>query len=151
MVSLLDELDCLAITEGMPANAIESLARIGVWTSYPAGRVLFHEYDQHRSLHVLCGGTVALEMRVPGHGTQRILSLGRGDLLAWSSILSSGVMTTSAIAMNDVESIDFDAKALLELCERDHEVGYHFMKQVAVALSKRLLATRLQLLDLFRD
>ncbi len=38
---------------------------------------------------------------------------------------------------------------LRQLCNTDFEVGYHVMGQVASALSQRLLATRLQLLDLF--
>lgn len=146
-----EELARLSLTEGMPYALREQLAKIASYQSYPAGRVLFNESDLHHRIYILCSGLVTLEMRVPGHGTQKILTLGRGDLLAWSALLSDGVMTTSAVASEAIDTIEFVTDDLKDLCQQNHEIGYHVMKQVAISLSKRLLATRLQLLDLFRD
>ncbi len=39
----------------------------------------------------------------------------------------------------------------MALCQRDHEVGYHVMRQTVCAMQRRLVATRLQLLDLFAE
>ena len=41
------------------------------------------------------------------------------------------------------------ADRLLSLCEQDAEFGQHVMRWMAQSLSNRLVATRLQLLDLF--
>lgn len=151
MLTLSDELSCLPLTEGMPLAAVERLSHIAQKRAYPAGRVLFNEADQHNRFYILSCGLVSLEMRVPGHGMQKILTLGRGDILAWSGLLSNGFMTTSAVVTEATVAIEFATDGLRELCEQDHEIGYHVMRQVAVSLAMRLLATRLQLLDLFRD
>lgn len=60
-------------------------------------------------------------------------------------------MTSTAVALQPVKTIAFDGDALRQLCERNHEIGYYVMRQLETALSHRLVATRLQLLDLFAD
>ncbi len=144
------ELAGLGLTDGMPPPAVKRFARIAKNNTYPAGKILFNESDRYHQIHIICDGLVTLEMRVPGHGVQKILTLGRGELLGWSALLADGVMTTSAVATEATKTIEFETKELKLLCEQDHEVGYHVMRQVATSLAKRLLATRLQLLDLFR-
>lgn len=141
----------LELTEGMPACAVDQLAQIATLKSYPVGRVLFNESEYHPHLHILCDGLVSMEMRVPGHGVRKILTLGRGELLAWSAFLADGVMTTTAIVAEDTKVVEFLTDDLKSLCEQNHELGYYVMRQVAVSLARRLLATRLQLLDLFQD
>ncbi len=54
----------------------------------------------------------------------------RGELLGWSALLADGVMTTSAVATEATKTIEFETKELKLLCEQDHEVGYHVMRQV---------------------
>lgn len=135
----------------MPARSVERLSQIAKLRLYPVGRVLFSESEHHHSIHVVCRGLVTLEMRIPNHGVQRILTVGSGEILAWSALLADGVMTTSAVVTEETQAIEFIAEDLKALCEQDYELGYHVMRQVAVSLSRRLLATRLQLLDLFRD
>ncbi len=146
-----EELSKLALTNGMPDWTVKQLSHIARWKSYQAGRVLFCESEHHDRIHVLCSGMVTLEMRVPNQGVQKILTLGSGDFLAWSALLTDGVMTTSAVVTQETHVIEFSTKELKALCEQNYELGYHVMRVVAVSLARRLLATRLQLLDLFRD
>ncbi len=77
---------------------------------------MFQESEFHDRIHLLCDGMVRLEMRIPNHETQTIMTLGKGDLLAWSPFLSDGIMTTTAIAMQPTRAIDFNAYRLRELC-----------------------------------
>jgi CRP-like cAMP-binding protein len=113
------------------------------------GQLLFREGQIDNHLYVMLKGQIDLVMQVRHRGSQRILSLGSGDLVAWSALLGSGVMTCSAICLRDARLIAINAKAVAERMEQDHEFGYHFMRMVAMALAHRLTATRLQLLDLF--
>jgi CRP-like cAMP-binding protein len=141
----------MALTRGMSASSIQQLSQIGQCKSYPAGRLIFNESEYHDRLHILCSGMVTLGMRVPNHGVEMILTLGDGEFLAWSALLADGIMTTSAVVTKDTTAIEFSTHDLKVLCEQNYELGYHVMHQVAISLSRRLLATRLQLLDLFRD
>ncbi len=140
----------LSFAAQLPAAALDRLSEIGEFRECKAGEFLFHEGDANRDLYLVVCGHVALDMHVPGRGPVRILTLGPGDLLAWSAIIGRR-MTTSAVTLDETRLIVISADRLDEACRQDHEFGYHWMRNVAVALSRRLLATRLQLLDLFAD
>lgn len=128
---------------------LRQLAQLAEFRRYDAGGLLFYEGAHCGELFVLQSGKVQLQMRVPGRGSIPILTLGPGHLVAWSAVLGSGEMTTSASATEETTAFAFPVSKLKELCEQDHELGHRFMEQLANALARRLVATRLQLLDLF--
>jgi CRP/FNR family cyclic AMP-dependent transcriptional regulator len=114
-----------------------------------AGEVLFDEGDFNPNLYLLAEGRVDLAMKVTGRGWVKILSLSGGDIIAWSAMLGSGRMTCRATCMTSCRLIYWPHEKLEAVCRADTEFGYTWMKFLATALSSRLLATRLQLLDLF--
>jgi CRP-like cAMP-binding protein len=60
-------------------------------------------------------------------------------------------MTASALALEATQVVSIDADELLALCEQNHTLGYQVMRRMSHSLANRLIATRLQLLDLFAD
>lgn len=134
---------------GIPAQWHHSILELAQIRIFAPGDVLFTEGSLHTDFHLVIQGHVRLEMLVPNRGRVPLLTVGPGDALAWSALLSQGTMTTSAIALESVKTAAFPGIQLQQLCERQPEIGFHVMKQMAGALSRRLLATRLQLLDLF--
>lgn len=136
---------------GIPTKLLSLLLPLAHSRQYPPGTVLFKEGEHYLDFHLILDGHVRLDMCVPIRGRIPLLTVGPGDVLAWSALLAKGRMTTSAIAMNPVWTAAFEGPRLQQLCEAHPELGYHVMKQLATALSQRLLATRLQLLDLFGD
>jgi CRP-like cAMP-binding protein len=141
----------LRFSESLPETILERLAAAATLRDFSAESIVFREGTRNDQLMILSKGRVALEMRVPGRQDERLLSLGPGDMLAWSALLGGGGMTTSAIALEDTQVVAISANAALALCESNTDFGYHLMRQVALALANRLVATRLQLLDLFAD
>lgn len=138
----------LELFSKLPESMLRQLAQLAEPRQYIAGGLLFHEGDYGDDLFVLQKGKVQLQMRVPGHGSIPILTLGPGQLAAWSAVLGTGEMTTSATALEDTSVFVLQGSKLRELWEQDHEFGFRFMEQLAGALARRLVATRLQLLDL---
>lgn len=136
---------------GSAPQSVERLSALFRPRSVAAGRHVFREGESVNQIYFITQGEVALEMDVPGRGRQRILSLGAGDLLGWSPLLGGAVMSASAVAMENCELLAAPAKEILALCSADHEVGYHLMTAVAKSLAERLIATRLQLVDLFGE
>jgi CRP/FNR family cyclic AMP-dependent transcriptional regulator len=133
----------------IPAPLIGLLAGLARERTYSAGAVLFAEGTLHDDFHLVVDGHVRLDMAVTQRGRIPLLTVGPGDILAWSALLAQGRMTATATALEPVRTAAFDGEALRALCAQNTELGYHLMKQLAAALSRRLLATRLQLLDLF--
>ncbi|GIW92368.1 MAG: hypothetical protein KatS3mg110_0409 [Pirellulaceae bacterium] len=144
-------LEALTFSAHLPEDVVRQFAVRGELEQCPAGTVLFREGSPAFALYLVVSGRVALEMRVPGRGDVRILTLGPGDMIGWSSLVGQRKMTATAVAIEDTQSIKLPAVTLQELCDQDHHFGYHLMRRMAEALAQRLLATRLQLLDLFSD
>jgi CRP-like cAMP-binding protein len=139
----------LRFTASLPTRAVAQLAELAVLRGFPAGTVLFAEGSRNPDLYVVAVGSVGLDMNVPARGPTRLLSVGPGELLAWSALLGGGRMTAMATALEDTQVVCLDGHRLAALCEADHELGYYVMRRLASGLSERLVATRLQLLDLF--
>ena len=133
----------------LPAGVLEALSTAAVLRDFSAGSTIFREGAENHFLSVLHRGHVGLDMHVAGRGRVRILSLGPGEMLAWSALLGDGQMTATATALEETQLISIPGRHLLELCDTSHEFGYQLMTRVADVLAKRLVATRLQLLDLF--
>jgi CRP-like cAMP-binding protein len=143
-------LEELNFSSALPSTTLNHLAEASTAQHVPAGAVLFREGGPNDNLYLVRSGRIALEMSVPGRGAVRILTIGPGGMAGWSALLDPRKkMTTSAVALEDSEVVAAPAGRLLALCEADHEFGFHLMRQMAGSLSKRLVATRLQLLDLF--
>lgn len=141
----------LSFSQNLPDKALAQLAEMSERMYYSAGTVIFKEGDFHSYLHLIITGRVVLDMHVPTRGDVRILSLGAGELLGWSPILGDNTMSATATAQDDTATLAIPAAPLVKLCQADPEVGYQVMRQIVVAMSERLVATRLQLLDLFAE
>ena len=153
-----NQLVCTALRNISSLSALndEAIAELAVHTelqTYPAGTILFTEGQHHDRLYFVCEGMVQLNMATTarGRGRQAILSVGSDDVLAWSALIGDAIMTATAIATEDTRVISMIASKLKSVLDANPSLGYQFMTAVAKALSRRLLATRLQLLDLYLD
>lgn len=150
-MDILSILRSVKLLQGIAENHLHQLAVSAVVQHYAPGSTLFQENAVHHTFYLIVEGTVALDIHIPRRGTKRVLSVEPGEILAWSAILGNGVMTTSAVTTAATSLIAWPAQKLLALCESDHEIGFRFMQRIAQALSRRLTATRLQLLDMYAE
>lgn len=132
------------------ADLAQRLAAEAKWKHCLAGAILFREGERCDAFYIVHRGHLVLEMCLPARGCTRILSLGPGEIVAWSALVGNGRMTATAIATEDVELIELSAAKILEKCDEDPRFGYVLMRRMATSLANRLLATRLQMLDLFQ-
>ena len=68
-----------------------------------------------------------------------------------SSLLDGVKLTATARTMAPTQAIAISGSQILTMGEHEPRFGYVFMRRAAAALSKRLNATRVQLLDVFGD
>lgn len=148
VLQLMRAMPALADTDASVLRELEAIAKV---VTVPAGTILFSEGDLHTELYFVASGTIALDMVTAQCGKQQIITVGDGDLIAWSALLGDGRMTASAVASQESQLIAFDADRLRALCEANHDVGYAMVLCTAKLICRRLLATRLQLLDLFHQ
>lgn len=140
--------DC-EFAEGLPEPIVRRLTEMSRERRVPKGTVLFREGDVRDDFYLIHSGHIVLEMCLAGRGCTRLLTLGPGELLAWSSLVGDACMTANAMAQDDAVLIAMSGKELAAACDADPVLGYQVMRRLATGLSKRLFATRLQLLDMF--
>ncbi len=143
------ELCDLGIGRGLSDASLRRLAELSVIERFACGERVFREGQKHSQIHWVQSGRIALEMTGGTKLPMPLLTIGKGEVLAWSSFVGNQRMTATATAVIESSLITFDTAVLLGLCEQDYEIGYRLMRHVAIGLSNRLLVTRLQLMDLF--
>lgn len=134
---------------GLPAETQSRLAALGEIRSIPIGTELLREGEIAEEFGVLLSGRVALRMLVPERGMVTILTVEPGDVLGWSAIVPPHRATLTVVAIEPVEALMFDGNALRATLRADHALAATLYPRVLQAVSRRLTATRLQLLDLF--
>jgi CRP-like cAMP-binding protein len=130
---------------------LEQIANISRFRDCNDGDIIFRQGDAAQHLYLIVDGKVSLEICGAGVGCKQILTLGPGELLGWSSILEQSCYTARARALETTRLVEINDGQLLTICERDPQFGFELMRRTALALAKRLGATRMQLLDVYGD
>jgi CRP-like cAMP-binding protein len=147
----LETLEKLSFLEGFPTSYLMPLASIAEVLEVPAEKVLFQEGEKSPCIYLVISGKVALEISVLGHGATRIQTVGPGKLLGWTPILALEPMTANAVALEPCRLLAINAMQVLDVCTQNPRFGMEFMRRTALALSRRLNATRQRLVDSYEE
>ena len=137
--------------QDMAPDHLEQIANIAQIRDFDEYDVVFREGQPAKHMYLVMFGNVSLEICSPGAGCKQILTVGPGELLGWSSLLEQSCYTARARTPQGARLVEIDVAHLLELCGRDPKFGYELMRRTAVALAKRLSATRMQLLNVYGE
>lgn len=131
-------------------NEQNALCAIASFITFQAEETIFQEGDRHPYIYWLADGQITLQMTRSTDTVQRLMTLSTGDLLAWSALLANQRMSATAKSTSQTRLLQFSTRDLNDLFSTHHHVGYQVMRRIANQLALRLLATRLQMLDIFR-
>jgi CRP-like cAMP-binding protein len=134
---------------GLSPQAVTRLAEIAYLRTAEAGAELTREGQVTDALSIVLSGRVALRMLVPERGMVTILTVEPGDVVGWSAIVPPHRGTANAVAIEPVRLLELPGEPLRALLRTDHALAASVYPRVLQAVSRRLAATRLQLLDLF--
>ena len=134
--------------EGFEPEHIDKLAGMASEVRFGKGELIFREGDQSSFFYLLLSGKVSLETNTPGH-MLRIVTLGRGEELGWSSVTAHHSKQFQARSLEETQALAFDGVRLQHACEEDCRFGYTLMRAMLRVVAQRLQSTRLQLLDMY--
>ncbi|MEU8986664.1 cyclic nucleotide-binding domain-containing protein [Streptomyces sp. NPDC048558] len=117
--------------------------------SFAIDERIFNEGGKADRFWIIHTGTVALDVHVPGRGAAVVENLGAGALLGWSWLVPPRHWHLGAQAASPVRAYEFDAAAVLQLCENDPELKQALWTYVAAVIAGRLRSARVRLLDLY--
>jgi CRP-like cAMP-binding protein len=98
---------------------------------------------------IVLAGRVALRTLVPERGMVTVLTVEPGDVIGWSAVVPPHRGTANAVAIEPVRIMELPGERLRALLRSDHALAASVYPRLLQAVSRRLAATRLQLLDLF--
>ncbi len=134
---------------GLSPETIARLAGIAELKDAEVGADLTREGQVTEAFAIVLSGRVALRMLIPERGMVTILTVEPGDILGWSAVVPPHRGTANAVAIEPVRLLNFEGERLRALLRSDHALAASVYPRILVAVSRRLSATRLQLLDLF--
>lgn len=134
---------------GLSFEHMQTLIGCASNVRFADGDTIIHEGQVANKFYLIRTGRVALQMDVPGKEPLRIQTVGPGEILGWSWLISPFRWHFSGIVVLETRAIALDGECLRAKCEKDTDFGYEMLKRLAQVMERRLDATRLQLIDLY--
>jgi len=148
---LMETLETIQFLQDMSPEYIARIADSARIVNFRPHDVVFREGDPAKSVYLIVSGSVMLEVCAAGIGCKQILTLGPGELLGWSPLLGQSAYTARARTPQAACLVQIDAAPLLKACDSDPCFGFDLMRRTALALAKRLSATRIQFVNVYGD
>ena len=133
----------------MDERYLELLTGCASNVRFEAGQYIFHAEEEANRFFLLRQGKVALEAFAPERGSIVILTLEEGEVLGWSWLFPPHRWKFDARVVEFTRAIALDGACLRRKAEENHDLGYEFMKRFSALMARALLATRLQLLNVY--
>ena len=135
--------------QSMSEHHLELITNCAKNMRFQAGQMILEEGREANEFYFIRDGLVAVELITPKKRSVRVQTIGAGDVLGWSWLVSPYRWRFSARASRPTRALAFDGRCLREKCEADHDLGYELLRRFAPIVTERLDATQLQLLDLY--
>ncbi len=146
--SLQEVLTCHPFSQGLAQEHLDALAGCARLLAPGPGDYLWRQGEKPEVVYLVSSGHVALEIQIPGEGPLEVDSFESGEFLPWLWLGGEYRRHFDARVVAPTQVIELNGKKLRELCERDHDFGYHLLKRLARATEDRLQTARLKIMEL---
>jgi CRP/FNR family transcriptional regulator, cyclic AMP receptor protein len=136
---------------GLRPIHIERLSYYAKRAVFRPGQRIFSEGSRADRFWIIRDGLVHLDTNVPGQGQVVVETLSAGAVLGWSWLFPPHTWHFGAVAAQQCLAVEFDGPGVLEVCQRDPELGYELTRRFLPVVVDRLQATRTRLLDLYQQ
>ncbi|NUP19563.1 MAG: cyclic nucleotide-binding domain-containing protein [Streptomyces sp.] len=137
----------IKLLTALPPPQRERLMSLAREVSFAEDARIFEAGGTADRFWVIRSGAVSLDQRVTSLQRVTVASLGAGDLLGWSWMFPPYQWDFGAEAFSPVRAYEFEAAAVLRLCEEDTQLGLSLVRHVAEILAYRLEMTRGKLME----
>ncbi|MFD5847319.1 cyclic nucleotide-binding domain-containing protein [Streptomyces chartreusis] len=137
----------IKLLTALPPPQRQRLMSLAREVSFPEDARIFEAGGTADRFWVIRSGAVSLDQRVTSLQRVTVASLGAGDLLGWSWLFPPYQWDFGAEAFSPVRAYEFEAEAVLRLCEEDTQLGLSLVRYVAEILAHRLEMTRGKLME----
>jgi len=135
--------------DGCEPRYIQLLVECASNVSFNVGEIIFRQGQEADQFYRIRYGRVVLEISTPAGDPIVLQTVGEGDFLGWSWMITPYRWHFDARAVQLTRAILLDGTCIRQKCEADHDFGYEVMRRVTQVMEHRLQTTRLQLLDIY--
>jgi len=137
MVSL-EELKQIVLMEHLTDAMLESVRPHIDILHFAQEEVIFKGGDKANRFYLLKRGKVLLEKKLSEKITLYLGSIKEGYSFGWSAIFDDGSYTSHAICAEQCEVFSLRRKTILDLMNKNHDLGYIFSQRLLRVMKTRL-------------
>jgi len=140
----LEFLGRIEIFESLGYSQLKAVLESCEEVEYSSGDRIFEMGKEAGAVYAVMDGEVTLNWEIPGRSAmpeKAVSTLGKYATFGWSSLVPPKVYSLSATCASDkCRVLKAEGKKLLDLFEKDQEVGYKVMSHILALVSGRFLA-----------
>jgi CRP/FNR family transcriptional regulator len=130
---------------------LEELSKITEKRIYEKGALVYQRGYEANHIYMVTKGLISLNRLEPGEKIGiSFEKREQGELFGAACFMEPQEYTLTAVCMSDSEVMELDADKLLEICKRDPELGYKFLKEVAQIYFERYKSAKRNLHEMVR-
>jgi len=114
-MSMFDQLSASTLLSGLSQTHIAVLASAAQEVTFAAGERLFEEGAPAKGCWLVQRGCVAIDAGIPGRGPVVVQTVGPGEVVGWSWLITPARWHFGAIAVAPTAAIELDTDQLLDL------------------------------------
>lgn len=134
--------------EGMARKDVDFIAGCAANRRYKAGDFMLLMGKEASEFYMIRSGRVAVEMDA-GNRTYVVQTISEGGIVGWSWLHPPLINRYDVRVMDDAAVFAFNAQCVRDKCEADPEFGFHITRRFMKLVVERLMATRVQLAELY--
>jgi len=130
---------------------LAELAKATEKKTYKKGSEIYKEGERANHIFLVSKGWVSLRKISP----ERDIGIsfenrGKGELFGTACFMKPQEYTLNAISMEDSEVLTMDADKLFDLFQKDYQIGYLFLKEIAKVYFERYKSVKKQLYEMVK-
>lgn len=137
--------------EGLNESYLSAMAESARLVTFSSGEMIGREGAEADGFYILISGRASLEVYTPDRGAMPVQTIGAKGILGWSWLIPPYKWRFDAKALDEVKAVRIDGRWLRDECEKDPAFGYRLLQRITGVFVDKLIATRLQLLDIYGD
>ena len=146
-----DEIKQLDFFSVFSQEQLEELSKITEKRIYEKGALVYQRGYVANHIYIVTKGLISLNRLEPGEKIGiSFEKREQGELFGAACFMEPQEYTLTAVCMADSEVMVLDADKLFEICERDPELGYKFLKEVAQIYFERYKVAKRQVHEMVK-
>jgi CRP/FNR family transcriptional regulator, cyclic AMP receptor protein len=127
--------------DGLSPTELQSIAGISQEKRFRAGETITRQGDEDDHLFVVSEGFVEVSLSgpLPESDSRAVVHLGRGQIFGEMALVDQGPRSATVRSTADNTVVQaIGRQAFMDLCDRNHHLGYVVMRNMAADLSFKL-------------